>query len=433
MTAPHFHSHVDSPAAVGARLKEARLAVGLSQRQLAFPGCSAAYISRLEAGDRVPSLQLLRKLAIKLNTDEELLATGVARSRAEPNDLIEGDVALRLDDLALASELFERVLQTSNDVHHRAEALGGLGRLAMRRGDPRGAVDAIEEAFRTSPAAAASASLVEALGEAYAMQGELESALGVLQRGIEQAMAADDEVAVVRLRILLANAYIDSAAYGPAEEVLGNALAGMSDLADPGQRARVLWSQSRLHSLKGNQEAAARYARQTLALLEVGEDTYALARAHQLLAFIENGRERGAEALDLVVRGLELLGPEVSPVEIAKFRLEEARALALLGRNEEAAAAALSAKSLFADAEPVDAGRAFMLVGDVFRRLGDRERAREIWELALELLEGEPNAFVPDVYERLAALLEEDGRTDEALQLMKSALAARNGARVASD
>ena len=63
MTAPHYHSHVDDPAAVGRRLKEARLAAGLSQRQLSFPGCSAAYISRLEAGDRVPSLQLLRKLA----------------------------------------------------------------------------------------------------------------------------------------------------------------------------------------------------------------------------------------------------------------------------------------------------------------------------------------------------------------------------------
>ena len=77
MTAPHYHSHVDDPAAVGRRIKEARLAAGLSQRQLSFPGCSAAYISRLEAGDRVPSLQLLRKLAVKLNADEQYLATGV--------------------------------------------------------------------------------------------------------------------------------------------------------------------------------------------------------------------------------------------------------------------------------------------------------------------------------------------------------------------
>ena len=96
MTAPHYHSHVDDPVAVGRRLKDARLAAGLSQRQLSFPGCSAAYISRLEAGDRVPSLQLLRKLAAKLNADEQYLATGVERIQQPPPELIEAEVERRL-------------------------------------------------------------------------------------------------------------------------------------------------------------------------------------------------------------------------------------------------------------------------------------------------------------------------------------------------
>src|SRR5215210_6593646 len=98
MTAPHYHSHVDDPAAVGRRLKEARLAAGLSQRQLSFPGCSAAYISRLEAGDRVPSLQLLRKLALKLNVDEQYLATGTPGIQQSPPELVEAEVAHRLGD-----------------------------------------------------------------------------------------------------------------------------------------------------------------------------------------------------------------------------------------------------------------------------------------------------------------------------------------------
>src|SRR5688572_31993844 len=97
MTAPHYHSHVDDPAAVGRRLKEARLAAGLSQRQLSFPGCSAAYISRLEAGDRVPSLQLLRKLAGKLDADEQYLATGVERIEQAPPEVVEAAVAHRLN------------------------------------------------------------------------------------------------------------------------------------------------------------------------------------------------------------------------------------------------------------------------------------------------------------------------------------------------
>ena len=96
MTAPHYHSHVDDPAAVGRRLKDARLAAGFSQRQLSFPGCSAAYISRLEAGDRVPSLQLLRKLADKLNADEQYLATGVERIEQQPPEVVEAEVERRL-------------------------------------------------------------------------------------------------------------------------------------------------------------------------------------------------------------------------------------------------------------------------------------------------------------------------------------------------
>ena len=46
--------HVDDPVAVGQRLREAREAAGLSQRDLSFSGCSAAYISRIEAGTRIP-------------------------------------------------------------------------------------------------------------------------------------------------------------------------------------------------------------------------------------------------------------------------------------------------------------------------------------------------------------------------------------------
>ena len=68
--------HYDDPAAVGKRVYEAREAAGLSQRELAFPGCSAAYISRIERGERVPSLQVMRELARRTGVTEEQLAFG---------------------------------------------------------------------------------------------------------------------------------------------------------------------------------------------------------------------------------------------------------------------------------------------------------------------------------------------------------------------
>ena len=48
--------HVDNPAAVGTRLRLARERLGLSQRELSFDGCSYAYISRIESGQRTPSM-----------------------------------------------------------------------------------------------------------------------------------------------------------------------------------------------------------------------------------------------------------------------------------------------------------------------------------------------------------------------------------------
>jgi transcriptional regulator with XRE-family HTH domain len=68
--------HVDDPVAVGRRLREERIASGLSQRELAFAGCSAAYISRIERGERTPSLQVLRELSQRCDTTEGYLAWG---------------------------------------------------------------------------------------------------------------------------------------------------------------------------------------------------------------------------------------------------------------------------------------------------------------------------------------------------------------------
>ena len=68
--------HYDDPVAVGRRLHAAREAAGISQRELAFPGCSAAYISRIERGERIPSLQVMRELARRIGVTEGELAYG---------------------------------------------------------------------------------------------------------------------------------------------------------------------------------------------------------------------------------------------------------------------------------------------------------------------------------------------------------------------
>src|SRR5678810_73066 len=61
---------------VGQRLRRLRHESGLSQRDLASPGVSYAYISRIEAGARRPSVKALRQLAQKLGVSVEYLETG---------------------------------------------------------------------------------------------------------------------------------------------------------------------------------------------------------------------------------------------------------------------------------------------------------------------------------------------------------------------
>jgi transcriptional regulator with XRE-family HTH domain len=63
-------------SSVGDRIRQRRLELGLSQRELASEGVSYAYISRLEANTRQPSTKALRKLSPKLAVSVHWLETG---------------------------------------------------------------------------------------------------------------------------------------------------------------------------------------------------------------------------------------------------------------------------------------------------------------------------------------------------------------------
>src|SRR5438128_9248583 len=93
-----------TPAAgetIGERLKRLRRERGLSQRELSAPGVSYAYISRIEAGTRQPSVKALRRLAVKLGVSPDYLETGSDIPASEAREL-------RLSDLELAVRLGER-------------------------------------------------------------------------------------------------------------------------------------------------------------------------------------------------------------------------------------------------------------------------------------------------------------------------------------
>jgi tetratricopeptide (TPR) repeat protein len=418
-------THVPDPAALGQRLKAARESAGLSQRTLAFAGCSPAYVSRIEAGQRIPSLQLVRELAKRLGVTEEYLLSGEDADPNERTPLIDAEIALRLDDVEEARGLYEAVLAEPESSADEAEARIGLGKVALRDGDPHLAITHFERALELSGGDPTELpSLAESLGRAYGQAGEFAPAIALLQRCVARYEEDGDPVRHIRFSCLLGYALTDNGDFTQAEQVIARALTRSRDVTDPYTRARLYWSQARLLGEQSKSEGSARYARMALETLRVTEDTYSLALAHQLLAHAYLDAGRTSEALDVLREARPLVEATATPTDRAHFEIEEARALAACGHDEEAASIALGAAARLRDARPMDAGRAYLLLAEVYRHLDDDERAKEVLELAIEVLEDQPNTrYLVDAYRTLGLLLEAEGRAAEALEVLKRALA----------
>jgi tetratricopeptide (TPR) repeat protein len=190
---------------------------------------------------------------------------------------------------------------------------------------------------------------------------------------------------------------------------------------DPVAAARVYWSQSRLHSMQREPQLAGRYARRALEILERTENDAYVGMAYHLLAHAEIAAGNGAVALAHLERGRALFGRDLGPRDEARFSVDEARALTVLGRNSKAARVAARALDLMDVVSPGDRGQAYVALADVFLAAGDTERPKMLLQQALELLLDYGPGRALEAGRRLADLLEADGDTAGALQALKRA------------
>jgi tetratricopeptide (TPR) repeat protein len=413
---------VDDPRAVGIRLKEAREEAGLSQRQLSFTGCSPAYISRIEAGDRIPSLQLLRELGRRLGVSEDYLATGV-EARVQTTSL-EAELALRFDDLELAEGLYEELLAEATAPDARTEALTGLGRIALRRGHSGDAVRLLEEALSSgSKNECEPPELGESLGRAYAERGDLARALAIFERCVAHFEQKGDTVLSIRFACLLGATLLETGNAGRAEALVTDALGTGEALADPSARALLYFSQCRARSAEGDVAGASRYGRLALATLESADDARFTVQSRQILARAALASNRPEIALGHYEAARPLLESSGSRLEQARFGAGEAHALAGLGRKEDATALAARIPALLDGVSPADAGSVYSLLAEVHADLGDVALAKELYEQAAELLEqSDPSPALIDVYSQIAELYEAQGRREDAYEYMKKAV-----------
>lgn len=336
-------------------------------------------MSRLEKGERIPSLQLLRRLASRLGADADELASG--HPALTQDRLLDAEVALGLGDTMEAERLFTAALDP-DDRTLRARALAGLGEIAYSIGDAHGAVALLEEAAETHPQGAFA--VADPLGRAYAQLSDLQAAVRVFEAALADAERRGDSFERLRYAVLLADVLIDTAEPQRAAEVLRAVVGSDDELDNPFARARLWRAQALLCEERGDRQTADRYARRALEAVALGNHAKYVTRAHKLLARVATDgpdAEHALELLDATYPAVERTG---DAFEIAMLRIEQARVLARLRRQDEAASLAREAAAALRNAQPADAAHGFAAASEVLTLLGDHARAAELDQLASE-------------------------------------------------
>lgn len=427
---------------IGQRLRRLRTERRLSQRELAEPGVSYAYISRIEAGTRQPSVKALRKLARTLGVSAEYLETGSEISAEEQREmrLADAELELRLsEDPAAAERKLRQLLAEAAEAGDRTAATRAqvaLGAAALEQGRPDEAVALLEEAIDLGDVVPnARPDVYEKLGHAYAALGNPRQAIELFEHALAELDESEPENTAARVQFAthLSYALSDAGDVDRAQQVLNDVLADGEALVDPYMRVKLYWSLARLAYVRGQHSTALDYARRALALVEATEDTVQLGRAHLLCGAVLVLQGKAEDATPHFLRAERLLGPRPNPTDLAYLRTEQAKAAVLVGRGKEAAKRAREALDLLGETDPAERGAAWLalaeglsLEGDVseaieaFRRsteafeqadkLQEAAEAHRAWGRALRAAGRDTEAM--DVLDRAAELAVEAGRTE---------------------
>ncbi len=425
---------------IGARLRRLRLERGLSQRELSSPGVSYAYISRIEAGARRPSVKALRKLARKLEVSAEYLETGSPLSDGDVRELrlADAELSLRLDgDSTFAESELEAVLAEaveSGDQAAATRARVALGLAAARQGNHGQAVVRLEAALEdgaTSPAVRPD--LYTALGRSYAALGAPARAVELFESCLEQlGDGGENPAARVRFATYLSYAIADTGDLDRAQRVLHSVLDDAEIVGDVYSRIRLYWSLARLAGLQNGPEALD-YARRAIALLEVTEDTVHLGQAHLLCAVVLMARGEVADAGPHLGKAEQLFALHAEPHDLASLRNEQAKHAARTGRFDEAVVHAREALALLGDSNPAERGAAWWALGEALAGQGDVAEADAAFRRATDLLAHHgARRDCSEAYRAWARLLRGAGRESDALDVLEHAaeLASRPGSEV---
>ncbi|MFF7237577.1 helix-turn-helix domain-containing protein [Streptomyces collinus] len=426
----------DDPEVIGRRVQQLRTERGLTQRQLAEPAYTPAYISTLEAGRARASDEALRHIAGRLGVAYEELAVG------RPAHLATG-LRLRLTEAqrALADGRAEEAaaqytaLLTEAEGHglarEEATALLGLGDCSLETGELGLARDHFERA-EARLAGESLPSRVPALrGRAVShyLAGELRYAVYLLESTLDELNRGGlhDPDALLLLYASAIGPYMDMGAHARAAQAAEFALALAPQAEDPALIARMHRSVARTLLAEGRvAEADASLAKAAELYRRLRLRTE-LANCHWMRGYVcaQDGE------LDRAESELRLALDMLSETRAALYRSQAAVELAdVLHRREKSAEAAELLNGVLGDLSSergaVHAAAAHRLLGIIAEDARDTEAAEEHYVRALSLLERAGAAGdLADLCRLLGDLLRRTGRVEAALDAYRTGLGHR--------
>jgi transcriptional regulator with XRE-family HTH domain len=342
----------------GQRLRRLRTQRGLSQRDLAVDAVNPSYISLLESGARVPTLDVVVHLARVLGVE----LTELARELA----LAPGDGADRDRDARLVHTLLTSTAIDDGDLAGAERRLTESYRAAISAGDTTGA---LTEGL--------------ALERVLAARADLAGRYRILCELIEVAVPAGIPEALVRVRIDLASAARD---VGRLEEAIGHAEQAMREIVGTGfwhssEHVRLLAVYVSVLSDAGGGAEVARVVDQMLDLAERIGVPATTGRAHWA-ASVALARQADVErSLGHLRQASEMLAnPGTSLRDWAQFSRAAASALMDAGADRtEVTRHMLAARAASAAlGNPADATLMASLEVRFALASGDAERAVEL-------------------------------------------------------
>lgn len=421
---PELAGHLDNldAAVLGARIKAARLSAGLTQPALGGEAASVTFISRIERGERRPSVRLLETLAARLGVAVSELVLGF--DRVDPRALeLELDYAQLELAGGQADEAWRRTERVLGDptLPEAPELVARAGYLRAAcldaLGDPA-AADAFAEQLAATSDLTVRTRCAIALSRIHREGGDLQAAREVAEEALAATGASEVIDETVRLRVTLAAAVYELGEVEVARTICEQAIAEADRLSSPRALASALWNASVIDAEAGRVARALELARRAITLLEQEDGVRDIARMRTQLSTIMLRADppQVEDAMhQLSLATTELGWSEATLADRVRNELVVARALFLNDDLDGARRHATEALEAAGSTLPLVQVAGDALLGQIAWAEGDLDGARTSYVAAIQVLTGlGSDREAAQLWFDLGSLLDEVGLEREA-------------------